>query len=71
MREQSLSMLAARTGQSLERVTVDSSRQFYLDAAQAVDYGIADRIMERDGLRGMTGLGEMPDALRSEVRGIA
>jgi ATP-dependent Clp protease protease subunit len=41
-------ILARHTGQSLERIKTDTDRDYYLAAQQAVEYGLADEIMEFD-----------------------
>jgi ATP-dependent Clp protease, protease subunit len=45
-------ILARHTGKSLEQVTQDTERDYYMSAREAVEYGIADHVMERArGLR--------------------
>ena len=39
-------ILATHTGQTLEVIERDTDRDFYLDAEQAVDYGLVDQILE-------------------------
>ncbi len=39
-------ILATASGQSMEKVTKDSDRDFYLNAQEAIDYGLADRIVD-------------------------
>ncbi len=39
-------ILASHTGQELERIQHDTERDFYMDAADAINYGIVDRILE-------------------------
>ena len=39
-------ILASASGQSLEKVAKDSDRDFYLNAEEAIAYGLADRIVE-------------------------
>lgn len=39
-------MLADHTGQPLEVIERDTERDFWMDANAAVDYGIADRVLE-------------------------
>jgi ATP-dependent Clp protease protease subunit len=39
--------LAERTGQPLERIAKDTDRDYYMSAAEAVEYGIIDAVMER------------------------
>jgi len=43
-REQMLEVLAKHTGKSVDRLREDCSRDFYLDAQEALDYGIIDQI---------------------------
>jgi ATP-dependent Clp protease protease subunit len=45
-REKLNSILAERTGQSLERIAVDTDRDNFLSAEQAMDYGLIDRVIE-------------------------
>jgi ATP-dependent Clp protease protease subunit len=40
-------IIVKHTGQPLEKVTHDTDRDFYLNAAQAVDYGIVDEILTK------------------------
>ncbi len=40
-------MLAHHTGQSMEKITLDSDRNYFLSAQQAVEYGLADEMMTR------------------------
>ncbi len=46
-------ILAKHTGQSVERITVDSDRNYYLTAPQAVEYGLVDEVLgsEEDVMR--------------------
>lgn len=39
-------ILAAATDQSLESIERDTERDFYLDAQQAVDYGLVDQVLQ-------------------------
>jgi ATP-dependent Clp protease protease subunit len=39
-------ILAKHTGQTVETIEHDTNRDFYLDAAAAVEYGLVDRVME-------------------------
>jgi ATP-dependent Clp protease protease subunit len=39
-------ILATHTGQTIEVIEKDTNRDFYLDAKQAVEYGIVDRVLE-------------------------
>jgi ATP-dependent Clp protease protease subunit len=38
-------IIAEHTGQSLERITADTDRNFWMDAQEAVDYGIVDNML--------------------------
>jgi ATP-dependent Clp protease protease subunit len=40
-------IIVKHTGQPLEKVTHDTDRDFYLNAVQAVDYGIVDEILTK------------------------
>lgn len=40
-------LLARHTGRSVAEVTRDTERDYYLSARQAVEYGLADRVLER------------------------
>jgi ATP-dependent Clp protease protease subunit len=40
-------IIVKHTGQPLEKVTHDTDRDFYLNAAQAVEYGIVDEILTK------------------------
>jgi len=40
-------ILAAHTGQDLQRVRADSDRDFYMSAAEAKEYGVVDDILTR------------------------
>ena len=39
-------ILATASGQPLERINRDTDRDFYLNAKEAIDYGLADRIID-------------------------
>ncbi len=39
-------ILAERTGQDLERISLDTDRDYYMSASQAVDYGLIDKVIE-------------------------
>jgi ATP-dependent Clp protease, protease subunit len=40
-------ILAKHTGQTIERIMQDSDRNYYLDARQAVEYGLVDDVLTR------------------------
>jgi ATP-dependent Clp protease, protease subunit len=46
IRDELNNILAKATGQSLERIQKDTDRDFYMTAVQAVEYGIADKIVD-------------------------
>ena len=41
-------ILADHTGQQLEKIQNDTERDYYMSAAEAVDYGIIDQVITRD-----------------------
>jgi ATP-dependent Clp protease, protease subunit len=47
MREMTNHILAKHTGQDLERIAQDVERDYIMDAGQAKDYGIIDKIIEK------------------------
>ncbi|EOD13717.1 putative endopeptidase Clp [Emiliania huxleyi CCMP1516] len=57
-RKNALQMLSAATGQSEERLRADTNRCLYLDAQQAVDYGIVDKIIDKRQAVGVDSLAE-------------
>ena len=40
-------ILAAASGQSIEKITKDTDRDFYMNAKEAIEYGLADKIVDR------------------------
>jgi ATP-dependent Clp protease protease subunit len=38
--------MARHTGKSVEVIKKDTERDFYLDAKQAVEYGLVDQVLE-------------------------
>ena len=42
-------ILAERTGQDPERIRLDTDRDFYLNAQQALEYGLIDEVLQRPG----------------------
>jgi len=46
MRERINEIMAERTGQSVERIRQDTDRDFWMTAAEAVDYGLIDEVVE-------------------------
>jgi len=47
MQEKIRNILANHTGQTVEKIAHDSDRDFYLDAQQAVEYGLVDEILAK------------------------
>ncbi|MDY0234947.1 MAG: ATP-dependent Clp endopeptidase proteolytic subunit ClpP [Gudongella sp.] len=47
IRERINRILSERTGQPIERIAKDTDRDYYMNAEQAVEYGIIDQVMER------------------------
>jgi ATP-dependent Clp protease protease subunit len=41
-------ILAANTGKSIDVIAVDTDRDFYMSAAEAVEYGLVDSLLEED-----------------------
>jgi ATP-dependent Clp protease protease subunit len=41
-----LGILSKHTGQPLEVIERDSDRDYYLEAKQAVEYGLVDQVLE-------------------------
>ena len=49
VRERLNALIAAETGQSVERVAKDSDRNYWMDAAQAKEYGLVGRVIAHAG----------------------
>lgn len=47
LRQELNQILADSSGQPLERITEDTDRDFYLNAQEALEYGLADEIVEK------------------------
>jgi len=47
LREELNMILADASGQPLEKIQKDTDRDFYLNATEAIDYGLADAIVEK------------------------
>ena len=47
MRQSLNQLLASHTGQKIEKIDVDTERDFFMDSQAACDYGIIDSIVER------------------------
>jgi ATP-dependent Clp protease protease subunit len=48
LKKLTIDYFALHTGKDTERIAADMERDFYMSAADAVSYGIADSILERD-----------------------
>ena len=46
-REQLNKSLADRSGQTLEKIQADTERDYYMSAAEAADYGLIDKVLEK------------------------
>ena len=46
-RERIARVIARETGQAIEKVRVDMERDFWMNAEEAIEYGIVARIVER------------------------
>jgi len=46
-REELNRILADASGQSLEKITKDTDRDFYMNAQESIDYGLADAIVDK------------------------
>jgi ATP-dependent Clp protease, protease subunit len=49
MRESLNKIMAERTGQSLEKIRLDSERDFFMSADEAKDYGLIDHVIAKRG----------------------
>ncbi|HUL55119.1 MAG TPA: ATP-dependent Clp protease proteolytic subunit [Opitutaceae bacterium] len=47
LRDELNQILAHASGQPIEKIAKDTDRDFYLNAREAIDYGLADRIVEK------------------------
>lgn len=48
IRENLNKILAKHTGQSLEKITKDTDRDFYLTSQEALEYGIIDEVLDKN-----------------------
>lgn len=55
MKERLNNLIAFHTGQDVEKITKDTDRDFYLDAKEAVAYGVADKVIEVEKTAGKHG----------------
>jgi ATP-dependent Clp protease protease subunit len=47
LRDELNQIMAAASGQPIEKIARDSDRDFYLNAKEAIEYGLADRIVDK------------------------
>jgi len=40
-------LMSEHTGQSVEKIDIDTDRDHYMNAAEALEYGIVDKIIEK------------------------
>src|SRR4030043_1234166 len=57
MQEMLRNIIAKHTGQSVEKIAHDTDRDFYLNAEQAIEYGIIDEILRNRAKKGKGGGG--------------
>ena len=57
LRDEMNQILAAHTGQEVERIARDTERDYYMSGDEAAEYGLVDRVMARRGV-GIGGAGE-------------
>jgi len=50
MREQINGLLAEFTGQDVKKITEDTDRDFWMNAQEALDYGIVDEVLSQRGI---------------------
>lgn len=48
LREELNGILASSSGQKLSKICQDTDRDFYLNAQEAIDYGLADKIVDKN-----------------------
>ncbi|MFD1886988.1 ATP-dependent Clp endopeptidase proteolytic subunit ClpP [Paenibacillus wenxiniae] len=53
MRDKLNKILADRTGQPLERIERDTDRDYFMTAAEAADYGLIDKVIEKTPPQGV------------------
>ncbi len=47
MKEELNRIMSDSTGQDIEKITADTERDFYMSAAEAKDYGLIDKVLEK------------------------
>ena len=51
LKKLTIDIFAARTGKTVEQITLDMERDFYMSAQDAVTYGVADKILVREEVK--------------------
>lgn len=51
MREELNQILAHHTSQSIDKIQIDTERDFYMSGAQSVEYGIIDKVVEKKDIK--------------------
>jgi ATP-dependent Clp protease protease subunit len=57
MREQINKILSERTGQDYEKIAIDTERDFWMTADEALEYGVVDQLLTRRELAAVAGEG--------------
>lgn len=52
IRQQLNEIMAHRTGQSIEKIAKDTDRDYFMSAAEAVEYGLIDKVIENTATNG-------------------
>ncbi len=50
IRKQLNEIIAGRTGQTIEKIAKDTDRDYFLSAAEAMEYGLIDKVIENSSL---------------------
>lgn len=45
-------ILSANTGQSLKKIEKDTDRDYIMTPAEALEYGMIDKVVTREGIKG-------------------
>ena len=51
MREELNQILSSHTGQSIDKIRVDTERDFFMSGDQSVEYGIIDKVVEKKEIK--------------------
>ena len=51
MREELNQILASHTGQSIDKIRIDTERDFFMSGDQSVEYGIVDKVVEKKEIK--------------------